>query len=82
MFRAIVFFGLTTAAFASATLDVLVNAAARFSAPPPKSVHQTQVFRVLLAFLSLVKGWADRFGRRGDQRVKRTKYLQFKSCSK
>ena len=32
MFRAIVFFGLTTSAFASATLDVLVNAAASFSA--------------------------------------------------
>jgi hypothetical protein len=32
MFRAIVFFGLITSAFASATLDVLVNAAASFSA--------------------------------------------------
>jgi hypothetical protein len=32
MFRAMVFFGLTTSAFASATLDVLVNAAASFSA--------------------------------------------------
>jgi hypothetical protein len=30
--RAIVFFGLATSAFASATLDVLVNAAASFSA--------------------------------------------------
>jgi hypothetical protein len=28
-------------------------------------------FSVLLAFLSLVNGWADRFGRLGDQRVKR-----------
>ncbi len=28
----------------------------------PESVHQTQVFSVLLAFLSLVNGWADRFG--------------------
>ena len=32
---------------------------------------------MLLAFLSLVNGWADRSGRRGDQRVKRTKLLQF-----
>jgi hypothetical protein len=32
MFRATVFFGLPTSAFASATLDVLVNAAASFSA--------------------------------------------------
>jgi hypothetical protein len=32
MFRAIVFFGLTTSAFAGAALDVLVNAAASFSA--------------------------------------------------
>ena len=32
MFRAIVFFDLTTSAFAGATLDVLVNAAASFSA--------------------------------------------------
>jgi hypothetical protein len=32
MLRAIVFFGLITSAFASATLDVLVNAAASFSA--------------------------------------------------
>jgi hypothetical protein len=32
MLRAIVFFGLATSAFASATLDVLVNAAASFSA--------------------------------------------------
>jgi hypothetical protein len=32
MFRAIIFFGLATSAFASATLDVLVNAAASFSA--------------------------------------------------
>ena len=39
-------------------------------APPLESVHQTQVFSVLLAFLSLVMAWADRFGRRGDQRVK------------
>jgi len=46
-------------------------------APAPESVHQTQVFSVLLAFLSIVNGWADRFGRRGDQRVKRTKCLQF-----
>jgi hypothetical protein len=46
-------------------------------APAPESVHQTQVFSVLLAFLSLVNGWADRFGRRGDQRVNRKKVLQF-----
>jgi len=32
MLRAIAFFGLATSAFASATLDVLVNAAASFSA--------------------------------------------------
>jgi hypothetical protein len=32
MFRAIVFFGLATSAFVSPTLDVLVNAAASFSA--------------------------------------------------
>ena len=32
MFRAVVFFSLTTFAFAGATLDVLVNAAASFSA--------------------------------------------------
>jgi hypothetical protein len=32
MFRAIVFFGLITAAFASETLDALVNAAAGFEA--------------------------------------------------
>jgi hypothetical protein len=32
MIRAIVFFGLITAAFASEKLDVLVNAAASFSA--------------------------------------------------
>jgi hypothetical protein len=44
------------------------------SCSAPESVHQTQVFSVLLAFLSLVNGWADRFGRRGDQRVKRTKF--------
>ena len=31
MFRAIIFFGLTMSAFASETLDVLVNAAASFS---------------------------------------------------
>jgi hypothetical protein len=29
---------------------------------------------VLLAFLSIVNGRADRFGRRGDQRVKRTNF--------
>jgi len=32
------------------------------SCSAPESVHQTQVFSVLLAFLSLVNGWADRFG--------------------
>jgi hypothetical protein len=47
------------------------------SCSAPESVHQTQVFSVLLAFLSLSNGWVDRFGRRGDQRVKRTKFLQF-----
>ena len=29
---------------------------------------------LLLAFLSIVNGWADRFGRRGDQRVKRISF--------
>jgi hypothetical protein len=47
------------------------------SCSAPESVHQTRVFSVLLAFLSLVNGWADRFGRRGDQRVKLRKFLQF-----
>jgi hypothetical protein len=42
-----------------------------------ESVHQTQVFSVLLAFLSLVDGWVDRFGRRGDQRVKRDEFFAF-----
>jgi hypothetical protein len=31
------------------------------------------VFSVLLTFLFLVNGWADRFGRRGDQRARRAK---------
>jgi hypothetical protein len=44
-----------------------------------ESVHQSQVFSVLLlAFLSIVNGWADRFGRRGDQRVKR---ISFRSAT-
>jgi hypothetical protein len=42
MFRAIVFFGLTTSAFASATLDVLVNAAASFSATIQQQLEMLQ----------------------------------------
>jgi hypothetical protein len=41
-FRAIVFFGLTTSAFASATLDVLVNAAASFSATIRQQLEMLQ----------------------------------------
>ena len=39
------------------------------SCPSAESVHQTQVFSVLLAFPSLVNGWTNRFGLRGDRRV-------------
>jgi hypothetical protein len=42
MFRAIVFFGLITSAFASATLDVLVNAAASFSATIQQQLEMLQ----------------------------------------
>src|SRR5260370_579749 len=42
MFRAIVFFGLTTSAFATATLDVLVNAAASFSATIQQQLEMPQ----------------------------------------
>ena len=42
MFRAIVFFGLTTSAFASATLDVLVNAAASLSATIRQQLEMLQ----------------------------------------
>ena len=42
MFRAIVFFGLTTSAFATATLDVLVNAAASFSATIQRQLEMLQ----------------------------------------
>jgi len=42
MFRAIVFIGLITSAFASATLDVLVNAAASFSAPIQQQLEMLQ----------------------------------------
>ena len=42
MFRANVFFGLTTAVFASATLDVLVNAAASFSATIQQQLEMLQ----------------------------------------
>jgi hypothetical protein len=42
IFRAIVFFGLTTSAFASATLDVLVNAAASFSATIRQQLEMLQ----------------------------------------
>jgi hypothetical protein len=42
MFRAIVFFGLITVAIASATLDVLVNAAASFSATIQQQLEMLQ----------------------------------------
>jgi hypothetical protein len=42
MFRAIVFFGLTTAALASEKLDVLVNAAASFSATIQQQLETLQ----------------------------------------
>ena len=42
MFRAIVFFGLITSALASATLDVLVNAAASFSATIQQQLEMLQ----------------------------------------
>jgi len=42
MFRAVVFFGLITPAFASATLDVLVNAAASFSATIQQQLEMLQ----------------------------------------
>ena len=42
MFRAIVFFGLVISAFASATLDVLVNAAASFSATIRQQLEMLQ----------------------------------------
>ena len=42
MFRAIVFFGLTTSTFASATLDTLVNAAASFSATIQQQLETLQ----------------------------------------
>jgi hypothetical protein len=42
MFRAIVFLGLITSAFATATLDVLVNAAASFSATIQQQLQMLQ----------------------------------------
>jgi hypothetical protein len=42
MFRAIVFFGLAVSAFASPTLDVLVNAAASFSATIQQQLEMLQ----------------------------------------
>jgi hypothetical protein len=42
MFRTIVFFGLTTSAFASATMDALVNAAASFSATIQQQLEMLQ----------------------------------------
>jgi hypothetical protein len=42
MFRAIVFLGLITSAFASETLDVLVNAAASFSATIQQQLEMLQ----------------------------------------
>jgi hypothetical protein len=42
MLRAVVFFGLITSAFASATLDVLVNAAASFSATIQQQLEMLQ----------------------------------------
>jgi len=45
MVRAIVFFGLTAPAFASATLDVLVNTAASFSASSnSKAIRQEHIY--------------------------------------
>jgi hypothetical protein len=43
VFRAIVFFGLSASAFASATLDVLVNAAASFSATIQQQLEMLQI---------------------------------------
>ena len=43
MFQAIVFLALTTSAFASATLDVLVNAAASFSATIQQQLEMLQM---------------------------------------
>jgi hypothetical protein len=42
LLRAIIFFGLITSAFASATLDVLVNAAASFSATIQQQLQMLQ----------------------------------------
>jgi|SRR5271165_138730 len=42
MLRAIVFFGLAASAFVSATLDVLVSAAASFSATIPQQLEMLQ----------------------------------------
>jgi hypothetical protein len=42
MFRATVFFALATSAFANATLDVLVNAAASFSATIQQRLEMLQ----------------------------------------
>jgi hypothetical protein len=42
MLRAIVFFGLTMSAFASATLEVLVNAAVSFSATIEQELQMRQ----------------------------------------
>jgi len=42
MFRAIIFFGLITAAFANEKLDVLVNAAASFSATIQQQLEMLQ----------------------------------------
>jgi hypothetical protein len=42
MLRAIVFFGLATSAFASATLDLLLNAAASFSATIQQQLEMLQ----------------------------------------
>jgi hypothetical protein len=45
MFRAIAFFGLITPVFASATLDVLVNAAASFSATIQQQLEMVRLFQ-------------------------------------
>ena len=47
------------------------------SCPSAESVHQTQVFSVLLAFLSLVNGWTIALACAEIDAFKRTKFLQF-----
>src|SRR5271165_6918089 len=47
------------------------------SCPSAESVHQTQVFSVLLAFPSLVNGWTIASAGAEMNALKRTKFLQF-----